>query len=167
MRQSLHGWILLFGEKEEPNKKKSGVRKVIFGFREIQWMVWSIETFSTKSPWSFCANRLVEIYILIHTNRFNYKIASNPCVSSTHWRFLIVSCIGEIFIFYSSLFLSFAEGFITVELNWLDWFLMILLSLYSISVLSPFLDYEFLMVGINDCSSESSERICGIVVWKE
>ena len=63
-------------------KKRSGDRKVIFGFREIQWIVWSIETFSTKSPWSFCANRVVEIYILIHTNRFNYKISSNPCDSS-------------------------------------------------------------------------------------
>ena len=58
-------------------KKRSGVRKVIFGFREIQWMVWSIETYSTKSPIESSM-----IYILIHTNRFNYKISSNPCDSS-------------------------------------------------------------------------------------
>ena len=57
--------------------KRSAVRKVIFGFREIQWMVWSIETFSTKSPIESST-----IYILIHTNRFNYKISSNPCDSS-------------------------------------------------------------------------------------
>ena len=138
------------------------------GFREIKWMVvehrdndFVVCNISTKSHYIFhetsmeffCANRLVNgLY-------FNYKIPLNLCDSSTLWRFLIVSCIGEIFIFYSSLFLSFAEGFITVELNWLDWFLMILLYLFSISVLSPFLDYVFLMVGINYCSSESSSSI--------
>ena len=58
-------------------KKRSGDRKVIFGFREIQWIVWSIETFSTKYPIESST-----IYILIHTNRFNYTIPSNPCDSS-------------------------------------------------------------------------------------
>ena len=79
------------------------------GFREIKWMVVEhmdndfvvcniFHEISLYCPWSFCANRLVNgLY-------FNYKIPLNLCDSSTLWRFLIVSCIGEIHIWLLTIF---------------------------------------------------------------